>query len=72
MAIPTNEILAVIDREARLLDEDNWHAAAAMDAMLDGDCRRCLAKIGLNAEPSHRSSHWASGQISGHSVRFTR
>ncbi|MCB0252109.1 MAG: hypothetical protein KDI55_00085 [Anaerolineae bacterium] len=26
----TNELLAVIDREAALLDADNWHAAAAI------------------------------------------
>jgi hypothetical protein len=26
----TNELLSVIDREAHLLDDDNWHAAAAV------------------------------------------
>lgn len=26
----TNDMLAVMDREAELLSEDNWHAAAAI------------------------------------------
>ncbi len=26
----TNDMLAVIDREAQLLTDDNWHAAAAV------------------------------------------
>lgn len=28
--MPTNEMLAVIDREAQLLTDDNWHAAASI------------------------------------------
>jgi len=30
MTIRTNDLLAIIDREANLLDEDNWHAAATV------------------------------------------
>lgn len=30
MPIPTNEFLAVMDREEVLLTEDNWHASAAV------------------------------------------
>lgn len=51
----TNELLAVIDREAGMLEADNWHAAAAVmreaaehlrvRAQIDRAARTLVAKL---------------------------
>ena len=47
-AVTTNELLAVIDREADLLEADNWHAAAAIMREA-AEHLRARAKIELHA-----------------------
>lgn len=54
----TNELLAVIDREADLLEADNWHAAAVMREAAEH--LRARAAIEACARKLHQS--WASGQ----------
>ncbi|MET4197281.1 hypothetical protein ABIA95_000178 [Bradyrhizobium sp. LA8.1] len=49
----TNDMLAVMDREANLLSEDNWHASAAVMREAAERVRilaERLRKAGLSAE----------------------
>lgn len=55
----TNELLAVIDREADLLEADNWHAAAAV-MRETAEHLRARAAIEACARKLHQS--WSSGQ----------
>lgn len=43
--IPVNRLLVLLDREERLLTEDNWHAAAAVVGQSSETIRRLAAKL---------------------------
>jgi hypothetical protein len=50
----TSDMLAVIDREAKLLTDDNWHAAAAIMTQASERIRLLAQRLraaGVSADP---------------------